>query len=170
MILSFKTNIDGKPTGFIDKILKHLGKEAVVEYVAKQPSFIRFALTVSIAEATPKKLTIRDDPHNRWSAGRKIHFATGARTKNYECFAEGECKAVAFLWITLYKNFSYCISIDQDNLSYTEAQQLATDDGFETIAEFLEFHVGTSIDPKNYWDHSIPDYPLKGMRKKIIYF
>lgn len=29
--------------------------------------------------------TIREDKKNRWEAGKKIHFATGVRTKNYKC-------------------------------------------------------------------------------------
>ena len=152
MILSFKKEINGKPTHFETKILMHLGEDARA---------YRF---------TPKKLTIRDDPNNRWSAGRKIHFATGARTKQYECFAMGDCKAVASIWITLYKNGSYCITIDQDNLSYAKVQQLAFDDGFQTLPEFLKFHIGTSIDPEHYWDHPTADHPQRTIRKKITYF
>lgn len=30
--------------------------------------------------------TIRDDPNDRWQAGKIIHAATGVMTKNYDCF------------------------------------------------------------------------------------
>ena len=38
--------------------------------------------------------TIRADQFDRWYAGRNIHFATGVRTKDYNCFKEGECVGV----------------------------------------------------------------------------
>ncbi|MBD8349370.1 hypothetical protein [Dysgonomonas sp. HGC4] len=37
-----------------------------------------------------KPHSIRYDKTNRWKAGRKIHFATGARTPNYNCFVESK--------------------------------------------------------------------------------
>lgn len=188
MILGFKTHIDGQPTGFMLKILTHLGEEAMAAYLKKEtlrqavklnvdlsnepldPAMKYYGKELMACEFVPKKLTIRDDPNNRWQAGRRIHFATGARTKQYNCFAIGECKAIASIWITLYKNGSYCVTIDQDNLSFAKAQQLALDDGFETLAEFLKFHAGTGIDPEHYWDHPTADYPQRTIRKKVIHF
>ena len=41
--------------------------------------------------------TIREDRGKRWHAGRKIHFATGARTKLYFQFGEGSCRAVQLI-------------------------------------------------------------------------
>ena len=38
--------------------------------------------------------TIREDGGNRWQSGRKIHMATGVRTKKYNCFRETECTEV----------------------------------------------------------------------------
>ncbi len=38
--------------------------------------------------------TIREDKTNRWKVGKEIHFATGVRTKQYECFKQGICKGV----------------------------------------------------------------------------
>ena len=35
--------------------------------------------------------TIREDQNHRWQKGKKIHFATGVRTKNYNQFKEGIC-------------------------------------------------------------------------------
>ena len=40
-----------------------------------------------------KKHTIRRDKNNRWITGRKIQHAHGVRTKNYDHFADGECKS-----------------------------------------------------------------------------
>ena len=40
-----------------------------------------------------KKHTIRRDKNNWWITGRKIQHAHGVRTKNYDHFADGECKS-----------------------------------------------------------------------------
>ncbi len=113
MILGFKTEINGKPTQFVEKILKHLGDEAIDAYLTEiVDPFIRPFIHVSIVDAIPKKLTIRDDPNNRWQAGRKIHFATGVRTKNYHCFAMGECQSTSELFIHFYDDYSVSMKID----------------------------------------------------------
>lgn len=125
MILSFKKEINGKPTHFETKILMHLGEDA------RAYGF------------TPKKLTIRDDPHNRWSAGRKIHFATGVRTKNYECFAEGECTKVSTVIFAQNKDENRkFVFIEGRDLTYSEVKQLAQDDGLDDVEAFLDFHLG----------------------------
>lgn len=50
-----------------------------------------------------KPHTIREDGHDRWKAGRIIHFATGVRTKFYNKFKEDTCKGtqkIEFKWHT----------------------------------------------------------------------
>ena len=145
MILSFKTEINGKLTKFRDKILNHLGDLAIDPFLARMSDpGIRQLVHVSIVTATPKKLTIRDDPHNRWSAGRKIHFATGARTKNYMCFAMGECKKVdGIVIVRTTDDKDVLVKIGKKGiLTNEEMNQLAIDDGFESVDEFLAFHLG----------------------------
>ena len=91
---------------------------------------------------TNKKIhTIREDIHNRWRAGMKIHMATGVRTKKYNQFAEQTCKSIQHIVIIHLHDYDPIIRIDERQLSIDEIQQLAWNDGFENIAEFfLWFH------------------------------
>lgn len=162
MVLSFKTRVGDTPTFFVEKILKHLGSKAATEYFMHKPNWV--TLMREISSETPKKLTIRDDPHFRWQPGRKIHFATGARTKNYQCFAIGECTKVADLFFHFYEDYSFSMDLDGKSLGHEEMEQLAIDDGFDTWEDFQAFHM-----PKG--KHGAPFYPPNGwMRKRVIYF
>ncbi len=87
-----------------------------------------------------KKHTIREDKPNRWKVGNKIHFATGVRTKNYECFKEGVCVSVQEIEITRpvwseYLNDTI-VRIDGIALTEKEQQQLAWNDGFTNLIDF----------------------------------
>lgn len=44
--------------------------------------------------------TIRLDKHNRWCAGKQIHFATGVRTKSYDNFKKALCTSVQYISIS----------------------------------------------------------------------
>lgn len=117
MILGFKTQINNKPTGFVDKILKG-----------------------------EKVTTIREDKKNRWNAKNKIHFATGVRTKNYKQFAEGECVKVQEIRISysetnLKDGFISLteIFVDGECLTMWQMEELAKADGFENTQEFLKW-------------------------------
>lgn len=44
--------------------------------------------------------TIREDKSDRWQPDKTIHFATGVRSKNYNCFKEGVCVSVNPILIT----------------------------------------------------------------------
>jgi len=157
MILSFKTEINGVKTFFKERILCHLGGLILSDYVESYSGleYEKICYKALIESLSPKKLTIRDDPHNRWKAGRKIHFATGVRTKLYDCFAMGECKKVErihFDWrgdngTGIHLNYpgtddkcNYLFWVDGSVLSYQEVCQLALDDGFDSLQSFFDFH------------------------------
>lgn len=78
--------------------------------------------------------TIREDKNNRWQPGKKIHMATGVRTKNYNCFKEAVCVAVQSIEIT--KNKVY---IDGIQLNKQEIKTLAINDGFNGIVDFFKW-------------------------------
>lgn len=166
MVLSFKTQINGKPTHFREKILVHLGEDAISAYYKRRAELYQEAVPAGLAcWDKPKKLTIRDDPHFRWRPGLKIHFATGARTKDYECFAIGECTKVADLFFHFYEDYSFSMKLDgKGNFSNEELNQLAIDDGFDSWEDFCDFHMPEGKD-------GAPFYPPNGwMRKRVIYF
>ena len=82
--------------------------------------------------------TIRADKTNRWQAGKKIHFATGVRTKNYHCFKEGVCTTVQKIEIEIVSDYLHetIVKIDDRKLTELEVQQLAWNDGFDSLVAF----------------------------------
>lgn len=84
--------------------------------------------------------TIRKDIPNRWKVGNKIHFATGVRTKNYNQFYEGKCKGIQKIFIR-YLNEEILIYINDRKLPLlqSQAEQLAVNDGFESLYHFSEW-------------------------------
>ena len=90
-----------------------------------------------------KKHTIREDMYDRWEAGRIIHFATGVRTKHYDCFKIDVCKSTQKIE-TGIRNvekgvFECAIKIDGRVLSEREAEQFVIRDGFRSIPDFFDF-------------------------------
>lgn len=75
--------------------------------------------------------TIRWDEKNRWMKGRKIHFATGARSSKYNCFKEGVCAGTQKIEIERRN-----IWIDEYLLSMDEIQYLSDNDGFDSVFDF----------------------------------
>ena len=75
--------------------------------------------------------TIRWDEKNRWKTGNKIHFATGVRTSNYNCFKEGLCNGTQKIEIR-----DRNVWIDDVILNYYEVENLAINDGFDSIKDF----------------------------------
>lgn len=84
--------------------------------------------------------TIREDKHNRWKKHNTIHFATGVRTKNYNCFNEDICYSVQTIEInrTYFKGAEIVI-VDNRILEDSEILRLAKNDGFKTKNDFFEW-------------------------------
>jgi uncharacterized protein YqfB (UPF0267 family) len=84
--------------------------------------------------------TIREDKHSRWEAGKTIHFATGVRTKNYNCFKEGVCVSVQTIEISSnYFKGNKIVLIDNRILECSEVLRLAKNDGFNSEADFFDW-------------------------------
>jgi len=88
--------------------------------------------------------TIREDRNNRWQTGKKIHFATGVRTKNYHQFKEGECKSIQAIWINPKQEG---IQINDRALTRIEVHWLAKYDGFDSIEDLYSFFLKESKEP-----------------------
>lgn len=82
--------------------------------------------------------TIREDMHNRWKAGKIIHMATGVRTKKYNCFNEGICKSIQQIEIIRVSDYlnETIVKVDGRQLTVSEVQQLAWNDGFHNLICF----------------------------------
>lgn len=100
-----------------------------------------------------KKHTIREDPHNRWKAGMKMHMATGVRTKRYNQFDEQVCVSTQKIEIT--RNAEYIndvvVKIDGRRLTVGEFQQLAWNDGFDNIVDFCLWFEGSYAGKIIHW-------------------
>lgn len=94
MILSFSTQLNGKPTNFVEKIwkcFKTLNPEFhqnLIKVIDEKESVSPYPVDVSIFNnCMPKMHTIRKDEKNRWNSCRNIHFVINARQKNMKHFA-----------------------------------------------------------------------------------
>lgn len=125
MMLNFKTAFPwGEPTNFDIKIIM-CGKwvKPCIGFVCEIPPLAKLH-------------TIRQDKSDRWHTGQLIHFARGARTKKYLCFANGSVQSTQK--ITINSSIA-SVAIDGRELSSEEIAQLAINDGFDCIADFLRF-------------------------------
>ncbi len=75
--------------------------------------------------------TVRWDSKSRWKDGKKIHFATGARSSNYNCFMQGTCKGVQKIRIVERR-----VLIDGVELSHEELEEFSKNDGFDSMEAF----------------------------------
>lgn len=84
--------------------------------------------------------TIRRDNRRRWQKGKKIHFATGVRTKDYRQFHTGVCKAVQVIH-TLPSSRAVWLGKDGGlfRLSPSGIALLAKNDGFDSTEAFWEW-------------------------------
>ena len=88
--------------------------------------------------------TIRLDANNRWTVGRLIHFATGVRTKEYNCFKKGTCcrvQTIEFKWSKKkdHNGLFVKVFIDGKDVNSDVLNRLAIGDGFKDVHEFFEW-------------------------------
>ncbi|WP_080056838.1 hypothetical protein [Spirosoma aerolatum] len=91
-----------------------------------------------------KKHTLREDPKDRWKAGNSIQFVVGNRTKDRRQFATGECTGTQMVYMTLKsgkRSFHHglLIRIDDYTLNYYEANWFITNDGFDSVEQFIHW-------------------------------
>lgn len=95
--------------------------------------------------------SIRIDKNNRWKPGKKIHLATGVRTKNYECFKEDECRSVQSVEMKFFKSGLILIAVDGKLPLHREAATVfIKNDGFEFFDDFYNFFVKRRDKKKNF--------------------
>ena len=81
--------------------------------------------------------TIRADKTSRWKAGNEIHFATGVRTADYDCFKKGICVGVQKIQIR--RCYGEAVRIDGIGLSRGDIKNLAINDGFSDVDSFFQW-------------------------------
>lgn len=80
--------------------------------------------------------TIREDKPERWKPGQQIHFATGVRSKNYNCFLKGNCISTQNIMILPDEQL---VKIDLDFLRAEKIHDMAINDGFDSVIDFFNF-------------------------------
>ena len=145
MTLAFSKQLNGKPTYFVEKILKAVNEilpDSDFEHDRNQNILSWDALKYS----REKWHTIRTDKKNRWKAGMDIHFVINNRTKNRYQFAP-IIKCVSTQKIII--RYWYCkntklfvlpmVLIDNKILTEKQIETLAINDGFDNATEFFKY-------------------------------
>lgn len=159
MILPFSTQLNGNPTYFIEKIWEGLlrtvfkeDKEYISNLNAHEEQFGKhwdFLPEESERMTNPKIHTIREDKKERWKPGTKIDFFINCRQKNMFRFAPVlPVVSVQKVQIVYYHNRETLtldlpqkkgVIIDDEPLMRSEIEQLALNDGFDTIEDFFAY-------------------------------
>ena len=104
--------------------------------------------------------TIREDTHDRWKVGMKIHMATGVRTKNYKQFAEATVSEISTIEIKWYgsKEFSnraVQVKVNETNITNTfdTLDLLVKNDGFSNRQDFFAWFNEDFTGKLIYWEN-----------------
>lgn len=135
MILGFKQKFaDGTPTNFKSKIANGtMLNPTVTNFWCHLPKDFAYKIH-----------TLREDPFNRWKAGKSIQMAYGVRTKQYEQFNKGieeleKCVSTQRVFMT-YQGWvgSLEITVGNKYLMPEEIDLLIKNDGL-THKEFMNW-------------------------------
>jgi len=140
MTLSFKQEINGKPTHFVEQI--HHCLFALLEPEVQYPFWREVnkkGFDTKNAKGRKKKHTIRTDSKNRWKAGKNIHFVINNRTPERFQFAPLViCKSVQEISIKPDAE-TFRVKIDRHFLSDIQIENLAINDGFDSAEDFFAY-------------------------------
>lgn len=137
-----------KPTYFVDKIWQSIhsnfrtdseSKYSVPRYPKEYYLSIEKGL-ITMYKREPKKHSIREDKKNLWKAGNNIHFVIGNRTKNRFQFAPViKVKSTQKIEILhgLKSDKQAFVTVDGKTLHIAEIEQLAINDGFDSVDDFF---------------------------------
>jgi len=150
--LSFKTEFPwGEPNYFIPKIWRGLREKnglyhEYLEYAAKaldtqnENILDAFIPVKDFDEIISKIHTIREDPHDLWKPGRKIHFVVFNRTPNRFQFAPVlECKKADKDSFQLIYQSGIPILNVENKPDFQEIEQLTKNDGFNLTEDFFQY-------------------------------
>jgi hypothetical protein len=156
MILGFSTQLNGKPTYFVEKIWKGLKNNISKELYSELESKLRieemikpYPVDIEVYKKVKSKITtIREDKTNRWKAGMMIDFFINVRKKNMFRFAPVlPVVRTQKIFITYTKAKKAIVHID-DKCFYMQGfslegnhkmLHLAQNDGFDTIEDFFAY-------------------------------
>ena len=142
MILSFSTQLNGKPTYFVEKIHSGLVQNDLMNGFDIGYDH-NFSLDV-LSSCEPKIHTIREDKNNRWTLGTKIDFFINCRQPNMFRFApvlKVTSTQRIFMTYMPHVGNGFQVSIGGNEISKEEIEQLAINDGFENVEDFENYFI-----------------------------
>ena len=152
MILPFSTQLNGKPTYFVEKIHAGLLINGLWEGGFDSNFAHNNFSTDALAEKHAKIHTIREDKNNRWTPGTKIDFFINCRQPNMFRFAPvlpvvsvQKVEIIYFPLTTIPVRKVPVLKVDDeiiyDAAGINEKQMLefANNDGFDTIENFFSY-------------------------------
>jgi uncharacterized protein YpbB len=161
MTLAFSEQLNGKPTYFVKKIILGLVKNNMIDIIEASLWDLAhcessFKGVFKYIKVHPKIHTIRHDAHNKWKAGKLIHFVINNRTpERYQFAPVIKCISVQYIRIKYWYNNkdekfnAPSVYINGLELSAESLQTLAINDGFNSTADFFDYFdtdfIGTLI-------------------------
>lgn len=156
MILPFSTQINGKPTYFVEKIwkgLKTLSPEShskIIASVSPGEQIKQFPVDIDVYKEVKQKIhTIREDKNDRWQPGVMIDFFINARQKNMFRFAP-RIPVVStqkiFMTYLPHLGNGFEVSVDGKHLYKDTIEKIAINDGFESFEEFRDYFISQMKD------------------------
>lgn len=146
MILPFSTQLKGKPTYFVEKIWETILQKGIQIKITDFIELGHNALPRNYIVGThkPKFHTMREDKKERWKPGTKIDFFINCRQVNMFRFAPVlPVVSVQKIEISYDKVFGKTlypeILIDKVKLHPMKLDDLALNDGFDTIEDFFAY-------------------------------
>jgi hypothetical protein len=144
MILRFSTQLNGKPTYFVEKIWKAIFNKGVlvnVEEFVKQGKTLTNGQLDMIQNLKPKLHTIRTDEADKWNAGETITFVIHENRQSEPfIFAPiARVESTQEIFMTYAYNDLIEISIDGRELFGHQRLELAINDGFDNWEDFFDF-------------------------------
>lgn len=140
MILSFSTQLNGKPTYFVEKIhkgfrLQELNIKAAIDPAIHYTADYNFTAKDKLSH---KIHTIRDDEKDRWQPGTKIDFFINCRQKNMFRFAP-TVPVVSVQEVFMTYAFNDVIEISIDGNYVNNVLEFAKNDGFDNWDDFFNY-------------------------------
>lgn len=150
MNLGFSTHIKNKPTHFVEKIwaglINKISDVTISDYGLYTDAYYkRFEKELSDYKGkfiNAKLHTIRRDEKNLWKAGNFIHFVINNRTpKRFQFAPLLKCISVQKITIThtLKRDSQAFVEVDGKILHTSEIEELAINDGFDSIEDFFSW-------------------------------
>ncbi len=156
MILPFSTQMNGKPTYFVEKILTGILEKKLTHepdfnslcpaavIIQNKGTTYKIGFDTTIIHK-PKFHTIREDKNDRWKVGNKIDFYINCRQKNMFRFAPVlPVVSVQKIEIEYLNNTGHwfkdaVVSIGESYIGRDEIETIAKNDGFDNVEDFFAY-------------------------------